>query len=116
MSEFNTTGETVEELSAGDSGSWLVTTAGSQHIWDLDAWEYTRFPSEESKSGAMPFDGQPLKINRVQWLPKVGERPWVWFDDPEDPVFFEHFRLNSVVSSIERLANDEPEEVGDETL
>lgn len=67
---------------------------------------YTRLPSEESGSGSMDFDGIPMRINRVTWWPKVGQRSWVWTDDPKNPVFFEQYRINSAVRSIERLREE----------
>lgn len=100
-------GAQVEELTAEHTGRWLVTTQGSRHVWDLDEMTYMRLPTEASKSGAMPHDGRPVRIDRVVWWPKVGERSWLWFDDPQYPLFVEHYRINSVIKRIERLADDE---------
>ena len=45
--------ETVQELGPGMTGRWLVTTGGSQHVWDLNtltsagAWVHpTRYSQE----------------------------------------------------------------------
>lgn len=99
------TGESVQELTGDSTGRWLITTKGTEHIWDLDEMTYTRIPSAASKSGAMAFDNEPMRINRVVWWPKVGERPYLWYDDPERPELWEHYRISSVIKSIERLAD-----------
>ena len=36
--------ETVTELTPGMGGRWLVTTRGSQHVFDLNTMTYTRIP------------------------------------------------------------------------
>ncbi|WP_150461343.1 hypothetical protein [Nesterenkonia ebinurensis] len=107
--DFELIGETVQELTAESTGRWLVTSQGTQHIWDLDAMTYTRMPSSASKSGAMEFDHRPMRLTRVVWWPKVGERPYLWYDDPEYPAFWEHYRISSVIKSIERLADNDVE-------
>lgn len=100
-----TTAEQVDELTSEHTGRWLVTTKSTLHLWDLDAMTYVRMPSEDSKSGSMENDERAVRIGRVVWWPKVGKRPYFWFDDPESPMFFEHWRINSEVQKIERLSD-----------
>jgi hypothetical protein len=39
----------------------------------------------------------------VEWWPRLGQRSFVWFDAPDDPVSREHYRVSSPIQSIERL-------------
>lgn len=109
MSELKTTGETTEELAPESAGRWLVTTEHSRHIWDLDAMTYTRLP-KHPEARRHDHDATVVRINRVVWWPKVGTRPYLWFDDPENPMFIEHWRINTAVVKIERLADEDGEQ------
>ncbi|MGL6236117.1 MAG: hypothetical protein ACRC20_12325 [Segniliparus sp.] len=97
-----TKNETVEELTPGMTGRWLVTTQGSQHLWDLDRMLYTRLPGEQSLAGKFGLDGEAHPITRIGRHPRVGETSLVFFDDPSDPTKY-HWRQSSVIKKIERL-------------
>lgn len=102
--------ETVEELHPRMGGRWLVTSQGSTHVWDLDAWTYERRPGPDSPSGPMLYDNLRHRISRVVWWPVVGGQSFLYYDDPANPWEREQFRRSSVITSIERLANpDRPE-------
>jgi len=90
----------VTALAASMGGRWLVTTQGSQHIWDLDAGTYRRLPGPSSKSFA--HDRHTHRITHIEQYPQVGSRSLVWFDDPTDPGL-EHWRISSTIQSITRL-------------
>ncbi|BBY99434.1 hypothetical protein [Mycolicibacterium fallax] len=98
------TPETVTELGPGMGGRWLVTTRGSQHIWDLDRMTYTRIPG--AGRGQFIGDGQPQRIWNIGAWPKVGQSFYLEWDWTYDAV---QTRLSSTVQKIERLADDEPE-------
>ena len=91
----------VTEISEGVDGRWLVRSGRSRHVWDLDAGTYMRMPS--SASQPFEYDGVPHRITMVEWWPRLGQRSFVWFDAPGDPVNREHYRVSSPIQSIERL-------------
>lgn len=93
-------GDEVSVLTRGMSGRWLVTTQGSQHVWDLDAMTYQRIPGRGSAQ--MAHDHQTHPIVRVEVRPIVGGYFRVWFTDPDDPGW-EQFRQSSTIRRIERL-------------
>lgn len=96
--------ESEDALTAEMTGKWLVTTQGTEHIWDLDRRTYTRRPTAASKSGAMAFDGEPRRIGRVQRWPVVGDRSWVWYDSG---YAMEEYRISSTIVSIERMEEED---------
>lgn len=98
--------ETVQELTAEMSGRWLVTTQGSQHVWDLDAWTYERRPGRGR--GNFQGDGVPQRIWAVGRFPKVGFSFYVELDDTVDQV---QTRLSTEVVRIERLSDPQPDDV-----
>lgn len=85
-------GETVQALSPGMRGRWLVTTQGTTHLWDLDAVTYERRPGPHSRAGAFDHDRAAHPISRVELWPVVGGRSFLWFDDPSAPWLLEHYR------------------------
>jgi hypothetical protein len=91
----------MEKLGPETKGRWLVTTQRSQHIWDLDAFTYTRLPGDTSQD--FSEDGQEMKITRVERYPEVGEVSIVFYDDPEFPAHFEQWRQSSTIVSIEPM-------------
>lgn len=90
--------ETVDELTSTTGGRWLVTTQGSQHIWDLDSWTYERRPGRGR--GNFQGDGVPQRIWRVGRFPRVGESFYVELDDTATSV---QTRLSTEVVRIERI-------------
>ncbi|BBY98354.1 hypothetical protein [Mycolicibacterium fallax] len=104
MSENET--ETVDELTADMTGRWLVTTQGSTHVWDLDAWTYTRRPGRGR--GNFQGDGVPQRIWCVKAFPKVGESFYVALDDTATRV---QTRVSTEVARIERLSDPQPDAV-----
>lgn len=94
----------VTEIREGLGGRWLVRSGRSRHVWDLDARTYMRMPS--SASQPFEYDGVPHRITMVEWWPRLGQRSFVWFDAPDDPVSREHYRVSSPIQSIERLPAD----------
>lgn len=101
-----TTAETVTELTAGMGGTWLVTTQGSEHVWNLDDMTYMRIPGVHSLAGAFSHDGEAHPITRIGRYPRVGDVSVVWFDDPDNPLTRELFRQSSTIVSIERIVGD----------
>lgn len=97
------TPETVTELTSGMGGRWLVTTRGSQHVFDLDHMTYTRIPG--AGRGQFLGDGQPQRIWNIGAWPKVGSSFYLEWDWTYTQV---QTRLSSTVQRIERLV-DEPE-------
>ena len=94
----------VTEIREGLGGRWLVRSRKSGHVWDLDAGTYMRMPSSASQS--FQSDGVPRRITMVEWWPRLGQRSFVWFDNPDDPAGREHYRVSSPIESIERLPAD----------
>jgi len=47
----------VDALSPESTGRWLITTQGSQHIWDLDAMTYWRLPGNASGMFSLAMTG-----------------------------------------------------------
>lgn len=102
--QWETTGEQADELTPQSTGRWLITTEHSLHIWDLDEMTYTRLPKlPEAQPHA--HDETVVNIYRVVRWPKVGARPYLWFDDPEHPKNLRDWRINTTVLKIERLVD-----------
>ena len=96
--------ETVSELTADTGGRWLVTTQGSQHVWDLDAWTYERRPGRGR--GQFQGDGSAQPIWSVGRFPRVGESFYVELDDTATSV---QTRISTEVRRIERIT--QPDDV-----
>ena len=96
--------ETVTELTPGMGGRWLVTTRGSQHVFDLNTMTYNRIPG--AGRGQFLGDGQPQRIWNIGAWPKVGASFYLEWDWTYTQV---QTRLSSTVQRIERLVDDEPE-------
>ena len=96
--------QVVTEIREGLGGQWLVRSHKSRHVWDLDAGTYMRVPSSASQS--FQCDGVPHRITMVEWWPRLGQRSFVWFDDPDDPAGRAHYRVSSPIQSIERFPAD----------
>ncbi len=94
----------VTEIREGLGGRWLVRSGKSGHVWDLDAGTYMRMPSSASQS--FQYDGVPHRITMVESWPRLGQRSFVWFEDPDDPARREHYRVSSPIQSIEGLPAD----------
>ncbi|MFY0409020.1 hypothetical protein [Solicola sp. PLA-1-18] len=95
---------TVDRLGPDDTGVWLISTVGAQHVWDLDRRLFTRFPRLTSSAGRMPYDGTAQRITRVQTYPCIGSRLFIWFDEPSaGPALSEHYRISSTIVTIRRL-------------
>jgi hypothetical protein len=93
--------QVVTEIREGLGGRWLVRSRKSRHVWDLDAGTYMRVPGSASRS--FRSDGVARRITMVECWPRVGQRSFVWFDDPDDPAGREHYRVSAPIESIERL-------------
>lgn len=97
------TGESAELLDATATGVWLVTTVGSQHLWDFSRSPdiyWTRLPGIGSPG--LGADGQAHLLTLVEAWPRVGASTLVFFDDPDDFVM-ELWRVSSPVVRIEKL-------------
>jgi hypothetical protein len=102
----------VQSIDETSKGRYLVTTKGSQHIWDLDAMTYQRLPGTGnavliSSRAVFAHDGDVLQITAVERWPEVGHTSLVWFDDPAHPQLLEHWRQSSTIVSIELLGVDD---------
>lgn len=93
--------DTVTELGPDDTGTWAITTRHTRHVLDLDARTYRREPGPDSTP--MPHDGRTVTLTRVQLWPTAGDVQLVWFDDPDLPELFEHWRKSSTIAEIRRL-------------
>lgn len=96
--------DAVTELTAASTGRWLVTTSGSEHIFDLDYRTYTRLPGVGR--GQFVGDCEPMRLYAVRVYPKVGTSFYVELDDPDDQLSV-LWRLSSTVVSIERMDDGE---------
>lgn len=98
------TDDAVTELTADMRGRWLVTTEGSEHIFDLDARTYTRLRGD----GREKFigDGAPMRLYSVVEFPKVGDHFRIELFDcvPSGLILW---RVSSPVARIERLDDGE---------
>lgn len=93
----------VQALTPEMSGTWLVKTQGSEHLWDLDRMTYTRIPGSRSLSGAFTFDHRAVLITRVERWPQVGSTSLLWFDDPSNGEQAENWRQSSRIVSITKI-------------
>ena len=91
----------VERLTPDMIGKWLVTTRGSQHIWDLDNMTYCRINT--SGKNPMDFDDKTFQITAVAVWPRVGFVSKVYYDDPNYPNDLEQWRQSSTIKSIEQI-------------
>lgn len=91
----------TDKLTPDMKGRWLVTSQGSQHVWDLDKMTYQRLRGENR--ARFDADGEVVKITRVSVWPAVGHFSFLWFDDPEFPNDAEQWRQSSTIRSIEPL-------------
>lgn len=94
------TTETVTELTDESTGTWLVTTQGTNYIWDLGNMTYERFPAQDSLTGEMLGDCTPNPILSVDVYPAVGSSFLLWFR--YDDILVLH-RMSSTVQRIERI-------------
>lgn len=97
----SSTPETVTELNSTMTGRWLVTTGGSQHVWDLDTLTYTRIPGEGR--GNSRYDNVPQRIWDVKAWPKLGCSFYVELDVSFRQI---EWRLSTAVRRIERMADE----------
>ena len=51
----------------------------------------------------MLHDGRTVALTRVQRWPREGDVQLVWFDYPDLPELFEHWRQSSTIAEIRRL-------------
>jgi hypothetical protein len=95
--------DTVTELTADIGGRWLVTTGGSEHIFDLDARTYTRLRG--AGRGRFIGDSKPLRLYAVEQFPAVGEHFRIRLFDcvPSGLILW---RVSSPITRIERLVDD----------
>lgn len=91
---------TTTELNETMTGLWLVTTQGSEHLWDLDAKCYIRNPGPASKSRGIPgyFNGTALYWSHVEIWPKVGSCFYTIFSGCDIP-----WHTSSTIRSIEKI-------------
>lgn len=87
-------------LGPASTGRWLVLSRGTVHVLHLDAGTYERRPGPTGQ--AFAYDNQPLPLTRIEVWPQVDGRMIVWFDDPDSPHAFEHYRVCSRIRSIVR--------------
>lgn len=99
----------VEELTSESSGSWLVTTQGSQHIFNFDNFFYKRMP-QDSSSGSFHYDNLELKISRIEIYPKVNSKFYIFVDDLDFPNLLEHWRISSKIVSIQKISGETDEQ------
>lgn len=97
------TGETVEALDETMTGTWMVWTLGSTHLWDFrpDGVYWTRLPG----AGRSQFvgDADAQRLTRVERWPAIDGVHFLWFDDPHRPWSTEQWRQSSTVRHIERV-------------
>jgi len=108
MQEYSRSGEFVDELTADMVGCWLVTTEGSQSVWNLSAMTYFRVPLSSGISGDRLWDRQTKPIFEVEWWPKVGFRAALVFlrdDVLLDEGVVIRTRVTSEVQSVEHLVD-----------
>lgn len=93
--------ETVDALGPDSTGTWVIITRHTRHILDLVARTYRREPG----SGATPMlhDNRTVALTRVTVWARVNGIQVVWFDDPDVPELFEHWRQSSPITEIRRL-------------
>lgn len=99
--------DTVTELGPDDTGTWVITTRHTQHVLDLDVRTYRREPGPDSTP--MLHDGRTVAFTRLVW-PRVGDVQLVWFDDPDLPELFEHWRKSSTIAEIRQLPPKQDED------
>ena len=107
-------GATADHLDDASTGVWLVTTAGSQHIWDFSRSPYiywTRLPGVGSPN--LGADSQAHRLTLVEAWPRIGASTLVFFDDPNDFVM-EQWRISSPVVRIDELVEVSKTGDGDE--
>lgn len=97
-------GERVRRLSRESFGTWLVATAGSHHIWEIEPGQiwWTRLPGRGRSQ--FDFDEERLLLTRVDRWPAIWDTALAWFDTPGDWLS-EQWRQSSWVRWIERLAD-----------
>jgi hypothetical protein len=98
------TSDPTVALTPDTHGTWLVTTQGSEHVWNITAQGVTYQRNPGPATNAFDSDGEPLPLTRVDRWPAVGETFFIWFDDPTYPFAIEQWRQSSTVRSITLLA------------
>lgn len=96
----------VDRLAPDLGGRWLVTTQGSEHVWDLDAMTYQRLPG--LGRGQFDHDRTVVAIGRVEVWPAVGSCSLLFYDDPDRPCTHEQWRMSSLIRRICRLPDSGP--------
>lgn len=98
------TGETVERLTATDTGEWVIWTQGSQHVWkytDDAGISCTRMP----KLGRprMSEDNMAHRVRTVDRWPVLGDVYQIELDIP----FADPWRQSSTIRRIEKVTLDD---------
>lgn len=94
----------MNEITAEDTGVFLVKTRGSEHLWNLDEGWYIRNPgrvgetNSELMRGLDGFNGVRLPLDKVHMWPKVGASFHVVLPPPR------YFHQSSTIRSIERIS------------
>lgn len=87
-------------LEPDDTGLWLVKTAHSAQVWDMDTGRWMRVPGEGRS--VFPGDNEWLTIYRIGNWPEVGLSVLVYLDDPVHH-HMEQWRASTPVTSIEQV-------------
>ena len=93
--------QSVNQLSPGDTGVWLITTQGSTHTLDLANGTYARHPGEGRDLHA--HDETVVIWSRIETWPQVGGVMKVWYDDPDRPLEISQWRQTYTIKTIERI-------------
>lgn len=92
---------TVTELTGVEGGVWLVVTAGSVHVFDLDVGTVLRIPGPTS---APNINDQTRPLRSIGAC-RVGERGR-WTMHPEEPSDVDYYWM--ITSTIARISQHVP--------
>lgn len=96
-----------DALTPCHTGEWLVTTLNTCHLWDLDRMTYQRIPG--TRSHAMRYDWQVMRIIGVHWWPIVGKQFLIHINAPLQPPLTGTHRFSATIARIDQVrAPDQP--------
>lgn len=99
--EMNPLAESVLELTGDEGGTWLVTTARTHYVLDLDAMRIERIPGPMSSPSV---NDRPRRLREIRACSVGDSGCWTMLPDGGtlDPVEY-YWQVSTHIQSIQRI-------------
>jgi hypothetical protein len=91
----------IKQLKADAKGKYLITTQGSQHLWDMDQEPWTWVRMQKDGLNPMYFDERTQYIRIIEAMPAVGGTFRIWWSETPDGMVTWH--ISSIIVKIEKV-------------